>query len=267
MSVYMLARTKRNASYAYHGEPLDSRLIMISTVLIPVSGMAVRSAYALGLHRRETLVVFPVSDRVQRRNVWRSLYVLDRFLAAALGRPTSISEDDCSPDALLTPDKYLAENDTDLPSMGGLNAAVRSCQVIGIILKRIYAQRKISTRLAQEISEQCKGGPQKYNPGLHWRQIMNKPIDPAIGMAILHVNLLYCHAVILLTRPFFLFLMNRLQQEKMGTPRTMVRPGSRMEKFSEACVNAAYHTITLVQMGFESKYLPQRDPFIMQVPP
>lgn len=230
-------------------------------------GMAVRSAYALGLHRRETLVVFPVTDRVQRRNVWRSLYVLDRFLAAALGRPTSISEGDCSPDALVTPDKYLAENDTDMPSMGGLNAAVRSCQVIGIILKRIYAQRKISTRLAQDISEQCKGGPQKYNPGLHWRQAMNKPIDPAIGMAILHVNLLYCHAVILLTRPFFLFLMNRLQQEKLGTPRAMIRPGSRMEKFSEACVNAAYHTITLVQMGFEGRYLPQRDPFIMRVCP
>lgn len=225
--------------------------------------MAVRSAYALGLHRQETLVIFPVPDRVQRRNVWRSLYVLDRFLAAALGRPISIAEEYCSPDALVTPDLYLAENDTDSSSQGGLNAAVRSCQVIGIILKKIYAQRKISTRLAQDISEQCKGGPQKYNSNLHWRQATNKSIDPSHGMAVLHVNLLYCHAVILLTRPFFLFLMNRLQQEKLGVPRATVRPGSRMEKFSEACVNAAYHTITLVHMGLEGKYLPQRNPFIM----
>lgn len=226
-------------------------------------GMAVRSAYALGLHRQETIVIFPVSDRVQRRNVWRSLYVLDRFLAAALGRPTSISEEDCSPDALVTPDKYLADNKTDTSSLGGINAAVRSCQVIGIILKKIYAQRKTSTKLAQDISEQCKGGPQKYNPSLHWRQAMNKKIDPSHGMAVLHVNLLYCHAVILLTRPFFLFLMNRLQQEKRGVPRSSLRPGSRMEKFSEACVNAAYHTVTLVYTAFEGKYLPQRDPFVM----
>ncbi|KAJ0108603.1 hypothetical protein J7T55_015037 [Diaporthe amygdali] len=250
MSLFKLARTKRNAAYAYHG-------------------MAVRSGFALGLHRQETMVIFPVPDRIVRRNVWRSLYILDRFLAAALGRPTSISEEDCSAEALVTPErylgqeKYLADTNTDPSSSGGLNAAVRSCQVIGIILKKIYAQRKISTRLAQEISEQCKGGPQKYHAGLHWRQAMNTGINPAHGMAVIHVNLLYCHAVILLTRPFFLFLMNRMQQERLGIPRAAIRPGSKMEKFSEACVNAAYHTVSLVQMGHEGGYLPQRDPFII----
>ncbi|KUI60097.1 hypothetical protein VP1G_07343 [Cytospora mali] len=250
MAVYMLARTKRNAAYAYHG-------------------MAVRSGYALGLHRQETMVIFPVADRVVRRNVWRGLYVLDRFLAASLGRPTSISEDDCSAEALVTPErylgqeKYLSDTNTDPSSSGGLNAAVRSCQVIGIILKKVYAQRKISTRLAQEISEQCKGGPQKYHSGLHWRQVMDTTIDPAHGMAVLHVNLLYCHAVILLTRPFFLYLLNRMQQERLGIPRPMIRPGSKMERFSEACVNASYHTVALVHMGFMGKYLPQRNPFII----
>ncbi|KAI7782959.1 fungal specific transcription factor [Diaporthe eres] len=250
MSLFKLARTKRNAAYAYHG-------------------MAVRSGFALGLHRQETMVIFPVPDRIVRRNVWRSLYVLDRFLAAALGRPTSISEVDCSAEALVTPErylgqeKYLADTNTDPSSSSGLNAAVRSCQVIGIILKKIYAQRKTSTKLAQEISEQCKGGPQKYHAGLHWRQAMNTGIDPAHGMAVIHVNLLYCHAVILLTRPFFLFLMNRMQQERLGVPRAAIRPGSKMEKFSEACVNAAYHTVALVQMAHEGNYLPQRDPFII----
>lgn len=222
-----------------------------------------RSAYALGLHRLETMVIFPVPDRVERRNVWRSLYVLDRFLAASLGRPTSISEEDCSVDALLTPDKYLADNKTDSSSYGGLNVAVKSCQVIGDILKQVYAQRRISTKLAQYISEKCSGGPEQHNPGLHWRLGMNKKIEPGHGMAVLHVNLLYCHAVILLTRPFFLFLMNRLQLEKLGMPRASIRPGSKMDKFSEACVNAAYHTVTLVHLALEGGYLPQRDPFVM----
>ncbi|ROW13046.1 hypothetical protein VPNG_05959 [Cytospora leucostoma] len=250
MSVYMLARTKRNAAYAYHG-------------------MAVRSGFALGLHRQETMVIFPVSIRVVRRNVWRSLYVLDRFLAASLGRPTSISEEDCSAEALVTPErylgqeKYLVDTNTDPESSGGLNAAVRSCQVIGLILKKVYAQRKISTRLAKDISEQCKGGPQKYHSGLHWRKAMDKTIAPAHGMAVLHVNLLYCHAVILLTRPFFLFLMNRMQQERLGIPRPVIRSGSKMEKFSEACVSASFHTVALVHMGYEGGYLPQRDPFVI----
>lgn len=250
MSVYTLARTKRNAAYAYHG-------------------MAVRSGYALGLHRQETMVIFPISDRVVRRNVWRSLYVLDRFLAASLGRPTSISEEDCSAEALVTPEryvgqeKYLVDTNTDPSSSGGLNAAVRSCQVIGIILKKVYAQRKISTRLAQDISDQCKDGPQRYFCGLHWQQVLDRTIDPAHGMAVLHVNLLYCHAVILLTRPFFLFLLNRMQQQRLGVPRSVIRPGSKMEKFSEACVNASYHTVALVHMGYMGKYLPQRNPFII----
>lgn len=269
MSLFKLARTKRNAAYAYHGKTLENHRSILVLVLTSLQGMAVRSGFALGLHRQETMVIFPVPDRIVRRNVWRSLYVLDRFLAAALGRPTSISEEDCSAEALVTPErylgqeKYLADTNTDPSSSSGLNAAVRSCQVIGIILKKIYAQRKISTKLAQEISEQCKGGPQKYHAGLHWRQAMNTGIDPAHGMAVIHVNLLYCHAVILLTRPFFLFLMNRMQQERLGVPRAAIRPGSKMEKFSEACVNAAYHTVSLVQMGHEGNYLPQRDPFIM----
>lgn len=209
------------------------------------------------------MVVFPVPDRVQRRNLWRSLYVLDRFLAAALGRPTCIAEDYCSEDALVTPDNYLADNKTDRTSFGGFNAAVSSCQIIDDILKQVYAKRRISTKIAQDISEKCAAGPQQHGAGLHWQQARNKKIDPAHGMAVLHVNLFYCHAVILLTRPFFLFLMNRLQLEKSGMPPEALRPGSRMEKFSEACVNAAYHTVTLVYLAHEGGYLPQRDPFVM----
>jgi hypothetical protein len=36
-----------------------------------------------------------------------------------------------------------------------------------------------------------------------------------------------------------------------------------MEKFCEACVTASTHSIALVQIALESRYLPQRDPFVM----
>ena len=227
------------------------------------TGMAVRSAFALGLHRHETMVIFNMAERALRRNVWRSLYVLDRFLAASLGRPTAISEEDCSPDVLRPPDTYGGP-DADTAQSGALDAAVRSCQFIGIMLKKIYAKRKISTKLAQDIFDQHKEGPQKEHPTLYWRQAAaNKLVSTAHGIAILHVNLLYCHAVILLTRPFFLYSINRSWRERTGVARQSPRIGSRMEKFSEACVKASYQTIALVQMGFESRYLPQRNPFIM----
>lgn len=232
------------------------------------TGMAVRTAFSLGLHKLDTMVIFPPRERAERRNVWRSLYVLDRFLAAALGRPVCIPEEDCAIDALKSPDTINKVTDTDAPSRGGLEASVRSCQVIGIILKKVYAVgRKISTKLAHDIADECKGGPQKHNSTLNWRQNLDKRIDPAHGMVVLHVNLLYCHAVVLLTRPFFMFSMNRLRQEDNGVPHgvphSTMRSGSGMEKFSGACVDASYHTITLVHRALESGYLPQRDPFVM----
>ncbi|KAK1963511.1 hypothetical protein LY78DRAFT_683234 [Colletotrichum sublineola] len=87
MAIYMLAVSKRNAAYAYFG-------------------MAVRSGFALGLHRvQENHFIFKSHEIRLRRNLWRSLFVLDRFLAASLGRPVAIDEQECSTEALLVFEK------------------------------------------------------------------------------------------------------------------------------------------------------------------
>jgi hypothetical protein len=232
-----------------------------------IPGMAVRSAFALGLHREETMCIFSGAEQMVRRNLWRSLYVLDRFLSASLGRPTSIRESDCSGDTLTTGEKppfpqapFPTAANAGFTGTLGLEASVRSCHVIGVILDKVYSQRKISTKLAQEIADHCKGWPKALDPSLHWRQANSA--DPTQGIAILHVNLLYCHSIILLTRPFFLFLMNKLHQERKGTGQRLQRRGTRMEKFGEACVVASCHSIVLVQNAHEGRYLP-RDPFVL----
>ncbi|KAJ2896619.1 hypothetical protein MKZ38_005409 [Zalerion maritima] len=261
MAVYMLSVSKRNAAYAYYG-------------------MAVRSAFALGLHREETMVIFSADELAVRRNLWRSLFVLDRFLSASLGRPAAISEDDCSGDALKTPERsggltggltgaaaavanFATASLTPSSSTVGLDAAVRSCHVIGEILKKVYSKRKISTRVAQEIADRHKCWPTALHPSLHWKQAMNRGISASQGIAILHVNLLYCHSIILLTRPFFLYLLTKVERERANGGHPAPRISSRMEKFSEACVQASYHTIVLVQIAFEGTYLPQRNPFVL----
>jgi hypothetical protein len=73
MSVYMLAKSKRNTAFA-------------------LVGMAARSAQALGLHREETMIIFGAEEQKARKNLWRSLFVIDRLLSCSLGRPTAISE-------------------------------------------------------------------------------------------------------------------------------------------------------------------------------
>jgi hypothetical protein len=252
MCFYMLAKSKRNSAFA-------------------LLGMAARSGHALGLHREETMVIFSAAEQNARKNLWRSIFVIDRLLSCSLGRPTAISEDDCSGSTLHPPEEFIeqpyntAVNSTsDYNETGpcALEAAIRSCSVIGLILRKVYQQRKINTRLAQEIADICKSWPRALPPVLHWRQAANA--TPSQGVAILHVNLYYCHSIVLLTRPFFLYILNLETQRQVNQAATRgPRPYLRMEKFSEACVIASTHTILLVQNAFEAGYLSRRNPAVI----
>ena len=252
MSYYMLAKTKRNTAFA-------------------LLGMAVRSALALGLHREETMVIFSPEEQTQRKDLWRSIFVMDRLLSCSLGRPTAISEDDCSGDTLRPPDcvrdqnwSFSAKTVYDFNETGpqALEATVRSCRVIGVILRKVYQQRKISTRLAQEISDICKTWPRLLTPILQWRQAATA--SPSQGVAILHTNLFYCHSIILLTRPFLLYILNKETQRHVEQSSSRgPRPFHRMERFSEACVIASVHTILLVQNAYEAGYLSRRNPAVI----
>lgn len=256
MTVYMLTKSKRNTAFA-------------------LLGMAIRSAYALGLHRDETLSIFCPEEQANRRNVWRSLFVLDRFMSCSLGRPPGISEDDCGAETLKPRDTANGSDDYSFMQafpgatkenrveMDSLEAAVRSCQVIGTMLRNIYQQRKVSTKLAQGIANICWEWPKFLNPLLEWK---NAPTaSPNMGIAIIHVNLLYCHSILLLSRPFFLFILNdRLQQAQPVTTNGLrsQRNHANMERFTEACVISSSHTIKLVQLAYDAGYLPRRNPFI-----
>ena len=176
----------------------------------------------------------------------------------------AISEDDCSGDILNVDAKSAFPSQLSLNQINalGVEASVRSCHVIGKILKRVYQKRRISTKLAQEIADECKFWPQKLSPMLHWGQAASA--HPSQGIAILHVNLLYCHSIILLTRPFFLYLLNsEIQKDRSSNGKRPHRLGSRMERFSEACVTASTHTVALVQNAYEGQYLQRRNPFVM----
>ena len=222
--------------------------------------MAIRSAYALGLHREETLIIFGLEEQQSRRNLWRTLYVLDRFLSVSLGRPVAISDDECTGPALTPIDNLSSSSKFSDTHSRALEAAVRSCRSIGTILKEVYQKRKISTELAQQISDECKTWPQKLAPPLHWRQASaQRRIQ---GVAILHVNLFYSHSIILLTRPFFLHLL-RLKVEGAESVSGPDRARSQhMEKFSDACVVASSHTIMLACMAHEGQYLQRRNPWV-----
>ncbi|KAH6850304.1 fungal-specific transcription factor domain-containing protein [Chaetomium sp. MPI-CAGE-AT-0009] len=249
MTLYMLIVSKRNRAYAY-------------------LGMAVRSAFALGLHREETMrdVIFtPIEMRV-RRNLWKTLFILDRFLAATLGRPTAISEDDCS--CNISP-----RNDAvDAHALGGLgfdhvhasslDACVETSHVIGVTLK-VFSRRKISTTKVQEIVDMSKNWDQASRAQPYRRQSGGGAINPAHGVASLHVSLLSLHSLILLTRQLFVMHNWMLVEERSGIKKSPQIRESSMARFSEACVVASYRTIERARCAWEDGYLPRRNPFII----
>ncbi|KAK0630541.1 fungal-specific transcription factor domain-containing protein [Bombardia bombarda] len=253
MTLYMLAVSKRNTAYAY-------------------IGMAVRSGYALGLHREETMneFIFNTDEMRVRRNLWKTLFILDRFLAASLGRPTAISEDDCSCKIIL--DNGDMSSLSTLDDMGfdavhakSLDACVRTCHIIGVTL-RVFSQRKISTTVVQEIANLSKDWRHISSTSLHIQQEQQARVGPAQGIAALHVNLLSLHSLILLTRQLFIMHNWRIEEQRMRpTKKAYPFRESPMAKYSEACVVASYHTVRLVQSAREANYLPQRNPFIVLI--
>lgn len=242
--------------------------LLVTLTRINQTGMAVRSAYALGLHREETMrdVIFTVPEMRARRNLWKTLFILDRFLAATLGRPTAISEDDCS--CKILPGNELA----GIPAFGGplfdqihassLDSCVETSHVIGVTLK-VFSRRKISTTKVQEIVDMSKNWDQASRARSNRRQSGGGLVNPAHGMASLHVSLLSLHSLILLTRQLFVMHNWMLVEERSGIKKSPQIRESPMARFSEACVVASYRTIELARSAWEDGYLPRRNPFVM----
>ncbi|KAI0099672.1 fungal-specific transcription factor domain-containing protein [Nemania sp. FL0031] len=247
MSLYMLAISKRNASYAYYG-------------------MAVRSGFALGLHREESMEVFQPEERLVRKNLWRSLFVFDRFVSACLGRPTAITEEDCSDSTFEDPKMAISSPvnmDTKETHLEALEAAVKTCQVIGMTLKRVYSKRKISTTVGQELAAHLGTWNRELPQSLDWRRLINDPIDPTEGIAILHTNVLHCYSVMLLTRPYFLCLLNKSAAGLIANSSKLSRLTHKMENLAQTCVEASQHILLLTQIVLDDNYLPQCNPFVI----
>ena len=226
--------------------------------------MAVRTSYALGLHREDANSHFNGPEQLSRRRLWRSLFVMDRLLASALGRPVAIAEEECSENILnpkvasFTHESHIS---TNMICASGLEAACRSCHVVGLVLRKVYMQRRISTRVAQELADECKVWPANLPFFLHWKQA--SPRNRRQAIAILHVNTMYCHSIILLSRPFFLYVLSTtLRRQIGGADQPHQSSGGRVAQFAHACLAASWHTIALIQNAYDGGYLSKVDPFV-----
>lgn len=259
ITFYMLSACRRNGAFM-------------------LLGIAVRAAYALGLHRGDISRLFERKERETRERVWKSLRMLDLYMSASLGRPPATSEVDggsVSWDA--------KSRDYETIQMGGLNssAMLRICFIFERIMNEVYCRREVSVQLVESISRQYRDWTLQLPAGLHTDGLDQKPgsgsptLQQTIGVA--HLKGAYYWSIILLTRPFLVFQVSgklkrrrKLQQQqqaaggesngnvdledKIGGPS-----GSEVTNtLSEACIDAALRGVEIASDLIHTPGVPKR---------
>jgi hypothetical protein len=197
---------------------------------------------------------------------------MDCFLSASLGRPSAITSGCVSE---LCPTTSLNQSTEENIHTIDLLASTDASKITGEILTRVYHKRKASRSIAYALSLRFSEWMKELPRRLHWRQILLEPENPELTLKRLHINLIYFHGVILLTRPFLLYQIS-LQLKRTTNPPTASTPEPQEQNgqsgngkpeqmfcFHGACVRSAIHTITAVHAAFMSDALPKRDPFVM----
>jgi hypothetical protein len=109
------------------------------------TGVSICIAQGFGLHRSVEHSNMSVADRKMWKRIWWSLFVRDRQVAVALGRPLMINLDDS--DVPMLTEEDLNEDEPGKPSMYPTNRvhalyfihSVKLCEIIGYVLKQQFS--------------------------------------------------------------------------------------------------------------------------------
>lgn len=188
--------------------------------------------------------------------------MLDRFISASLGRPLAIPTDMAYGESLNIP--LMETTDLDLSrsqvSAAAMTASVESAHTIGETLDGIYLEHKVSVKVAQRLFEPCRRWPSHLARQLRWQNAHARDVHTAT--AIRNCNVLFSHSIVLLTRPFFLHSLHaEVRQTRPWIHGSDVASRRTIERFSDACIMASFHTVALVRTAYEGGYLPRLDPF------
>ncbi|KIX92967.1 uncharacterized protein Z520_11240 [Fonsecaea multimorphosa CBS 102226] len=238
ITFYMLSAVRRNGAFM-------------------LLGIAVRAAYALGLHRSDISNLFEPRERLARERVWKSLRVLDLYMSGSLGRPPATSEVDGG-----SVSWNRSTRDYEDIQMNGRNtsATLRICFIFERILNEVYCRREVSVQLVESISRQYRDWTMQLPAGLQADSLDQKGgstapvLTQTIGIA--HLKGSYYWSIILLTRPFLIFKVSSKikgrseDEDSAGNSVTMT--------LSEACIDAALRSIEIANDIVHTPDVPKR---------
>ncbi|EJD53845.1 hypothetical protein AURDEDRAFT_110574 [Auricularia subglabra TFB-10046 SS5] len=163
MILYYIGNTQGNTQLAQVQAFVLLASFLCSVNCLPQAwllvGQAVRTAQDLGLHRSPRQLRLKLVKKELRRKVWWSVYVLDRMLAVALGRPLGIEDVDCDVELPLAIDdddlrSYFDHEDSMKDSgpslMSGFIALVNLTKKAGLILRSVYGLHNCRDNMTEE---------------------------------------------------------------------------------------------------------------------
>ncbi len=238
ITFYMLSATRRNGAFM-------------------LMGIAVRAAYALGLHRSDISNLFEPRERLARERVWKSLRVLDLYMSGSLGRPPATSEVDGG-----SVSWNRSTRDYEGIQMNGRNtsATLRICFIFERILNEVYCRREVSVQLVESISRQYRDWTMQLPAGLQADSLDQKAgttsptLRQTIGIA--HLKGAYYWSIILLTRPFLIFKVSSKIKGRQDEDDTA--GNSVTMTLSEACIDAALRSIEIATDLVHTPGVPRR---------
>jgi len=207
------------------------------------TGMAVRMAQELGLHKVDesgskpsnSSETFFIQKEIRRRTFW-SCFLLDRFAACALGRPTLIDEDDCDVKLPCHEAIWNLERPFESPLIGEFfkdekinhgarlaltNTGMSACLVsvtalLGRVCQHVNRSKPYDAlppwdpnsqfaSLKNELDTWYRSLTPHYT---YKKEKMQQLMADGLGTAFALVHLLYCSAIVALNKPNIDLLQN-----------------------------------------------------------
>ncbi|THC89393.1 hypothetical protein EYZ11_011163 [Aspergillus tanneri] len=243
ISMYMLGACRRNGAFMN-------------------LGIALRAAYAVGIHRRDTNALFCTRERRARERMWKSLRMMDLFLSASLGRPPATSDFDYEfrEDGTSPEESQLVQPGEQLSS-----AVVSLCRIFERILTEVYMRQVVSINVADTISNQHRVWVRNLPASM---QMQTERLDSGSlenTLAAAHVFGSYYWSIILLTRPFLIFRVSQYVRNRSDPSNLseLRNSSSRISLFADACVYSALRGLNIVEGLSHFTSLPRRLPFLI----
>jgi hypothetical protein len=243
ITMYMLGACRRNAAFMQFG-------------------IAVRAAFALGMHKSSTHALFDETEAGARRRIWKSVRVLDIFLSASLGRPPATS------DLSMERDKHVAEEAAQVTSTDPFsNKVLALCDIFERIVIDVYMKKAVSTRLADSISGQYRDWTNDLPDSLQLTNFDSGEDDPdklIKALAASHVISAYHWSIILLTRPFLtLQIIKDMSRAGQDSQINDQMEQSSIKTYADACVDSSLRSLNIASTLMQYSSLPHRLPFII----